>query len=85
LSNGEKIFVEGVKDSIPGVSITFQDNEDKFMKEDNAMYVEHITVDELKKELDTIYRSTELPSQFYSVYDNIGDIITKDHVREDRE
>jgi hypothetical protein len=39
VSNGEKIFVEGVKDSIPGFSITFQDNEDMFIKEDNAVYV----------------------------------------------
>ena len=59
LSNGEKVFVEGVKDSIPGFSIIFQDNEDMFIKEDNAMFVEHITVDEFKKKLDTIYRSTE--------------------------
>jgi len=55
LSNGEKVFVEGVKDSIPGFSITFQDNEDMFIKEDNAMFVEHINVDEFKKKLDTIY------------------------------
>jgi hypothetical protein len=56
LSNGEKIFVEGVKDFIPGFSITFQDNEDMFIKEDDAMYVEHITVEEFKKKLDTMYR-----------------------------
>jgi hypothetical protein len=46
------------------------------------MYVEHITVDEFKKKLDTIYRSTELPSQFYSVHDNIRDIILNDLIRE---
>jgi hypothetical protein len=56
VSNGEKIFVEGVKDFIPGFSITFQDNEDRFIKEDNAMYVQHITIDEFKKKLDSIYR-----------------------------
>jgi len=44
-----------------------------------------ITVDEFKKKLDTIYRSTELPSQFYSVYDSIRDIILKDLIREDEE
>ncbi len=33
----EKIFVEGVKDSMLGFSITFQDNEDMFIQEDNAM------------------------------------------------
>jgi hypothetical protein len=85
VSNGEKIFVEGVKDSIPGFSITFQDNEDMFIKEDNAMYVQHITVDEFKKKLDSIYRSTESPSQFYSIHDNIKDIILKDLIREDEE
>jgi hypothetical protein len=42
LSNGENIFVEEVKDSISGFSNTFQDNEDMLIKEDNAMYVEHI-------------------------------------------
>jgi hypothetical protein len=41
-----------------------------------------IAVDEFKKKLDTIYRSTELPSQFYSVHDNIGDIILKNLIRE---
>jgi hypothetical protein len=55
VSNGEKIFVEGVKDSIPGFSITFQNDEDMFIKEDNAMFVQHISVDEFKKKLDSIY------------------------------
>ncbi len=85
MSNGEKIFVEGVKDSIPGFSITFQDNEDMFIKEDNTMFVEHITVDEVKKKLDTIYRPTKLPSQFNSVHDTIREIILKDLIREDEE
>ncbi len=35
LSNGDKIFVEGVKDSFPRFSIIFQDNEDMFIKEDS--------------------------------------------------
>jgi hypothetical protein len=85
LSNGEKVFVGGVKDSVPGFSITFQDKEDMFIKEDTAMFVEHINVDEFKKKRDTIYRSTELPSQFYSVHDNIRDTILKDLIREDEE
>ncbi len=85
LSKGEKIFVEGVKDPIPEFSITYQDNEDMFIKEDSAMFVEHIAVDEFKKKIDTIFRSTELPSQFYSVHDNIRDIILKDLIREDEE
>jgi hypothetical protein len=49
------MFVKEVKDSIPGFSITIQDNEVMFIKEHNAMYVEHIIVDEFKKKLDTIY------------------------------
>jgi hypothetical protein len=53
-----------------------------FIKEDNAMYVQHITVDEFKKKLDSIYRSTESPSQFYSIHDTIKDIILKDLIRE---
>jgi hypothetical protein len=48
------------------------------------MYVQHITVDEFKKKLDSIYRSTKLPSQFYSTHDTIKDIILKDLIREDR-
>jgi hypothetical protein len=31
VSNGEKIFVEGVKGSIPEISITFRDNKDMFI------------------------------------------------------
>jgi hypothetical protein len=83
--DGEKIFVEGGKDSIPGFSITFQNNEDLFIKEDNAMYVQHITVDEFKNNLDSIYRSTESQSQFYSIHDNIKDIILKDLTQKDEE
>ncbi len=47
------------------------------------MYVQHITVDEFKKKLDSIYRSTYPPSQFYSIHDNIKHIILKDLIRED--
>jgi hypothetical protein len=83
VSNGERIFVVGVKDSIPGFSFAFQDNQGMFIKEDNAMYVQHITVhvtvDIFKKKLDSIYRSTESPRQFYSIRDNIKNIILKDH------
>jgi hypothetical protein len=34
----EKDFVQGIKDSIPGFSITYQKNDDVFIKEN--MYVE---------------------------------------------
>ncbi len=61
VSKGEKLFVQGIKDSIPGFSITYQENDDVFIKE--SVYVEHITVDDLKKKLDNIYRSTESPNQ----------------------
>jgi hypothetical protein len=33
VANGEKICVEGVDDSIPGFSITYQENDDMFIKE----------------------------------------------------
>ena len=55
VADGEKIFVEGVKDVIPGFSITYQENDDMFIKEDSNLFVHHITVDEFKKELDNIY------------------------------
>jgi hypothetical protein len=59
VSNGEKVFVERVKGYTPGFSesITYQENEDRFIKED--MFVEDISVKEFKKKLDEIYRSTE--------------------------
>ena len=83
VSNGEKVFVEGVKGSIPGFSITYQENDDMFIKED--MYVEHISVTDFKKKLDDIYRSTESPNQYNSIHDNIKDIILNDLIREDEE
>jgi hypothetical protein len=56
-----------------------------FIREDSAMYFQHMTVDEFKKTLDSIYRSTESPSQFYSIHDNIKVIILKDIIREDED
>ena len=57
VSNGEKVFVEGVKDSIPGFSITYQEGDDVFIKED--ILVEQITVADLKKKMTQIYNTTE--------------------------
>jgi hypothetical protein len=85
VSNGEKVFVEGVKGSIPGFSITYQENDDMFIKEDMDMFVEHITVEDFKKKLDSIYRSTESPSQYNTIHDNIKEIILNDLIREDEE
>jgi hypothetical protein len=82
VSNGEKVFVEGVKGSIPGFSITYQENDDMFIED---MYVEHISVTDFKKKLDDIYRSTESPSQYNTIHDNIKDIILNDLIREDEE
>jgi hypothetical protein len=39
----------------------------------------------LSMKLDSIYQSTESPSQFYSIHDNVKDIILKDLIREDEE
>jgi hypothetical protein len=82
----------GRKYSLRESKIIFQDSQSHFkttktcsLKEDNAMYVQHIAVDEFKKKLDSIYRSTESPSQFYSIHDTIKDIILKDLIREDEE
>jgi hypothetical protein len=55
VSDGEKVFVEGIQGSIPGFSISFQDQEDRFIKKDGNLYVEHITVDEFKQRLEDIY------------------------------
>ncbi len=68
VSDGEnlKIFVEGVKDLIPGFSITYQENY-MFIKEGSNMFVEHITVEDFKKKLDSIYQSTASPNKFYSM------------------
>ena len=54
-----------------------------FIKED--MFVEHISVAEFKDKLDEIYRSTESPSQYNAIHDNIKDIILNDLIREDEE
>jgi hypothetical protein len=54
-----------------------------FIKEDNAMYVQHRSVDEFKKKLDSIDGSTESPSQFYLIHDNSKDISLKDLILED--
>ena len=56
-----------------------------FIKKDGNMYVEQITVQEFKQKLDDIYRTTESPTQFYSVHDNIKEIIMNDLIREDEE
>ncbi len=52
VSNGEKVFVEGVKDLILGFSITYQEGDDVFIKEE--MFVEHITFNGLKMKLNEI-------------------------------
>ena len=49
------------------------------------MFVEHITVEDFKKKLDNIYRTTESPSQYNSIHDNIKEIILNDLIREDEE
>ena len=85
VADGEKVFVEGVQGSIPGFSISFQDEEDMFIKKDGNMFVEHISVQEFKKKLDDIYRSTESPTQFYSIHYSIKEIIMNDLIREDEE
>ena len=51
VSNGERVFVEGISESTPGFSIFFQDQEDVFIKKDGKMCVEHVTVEEFKKKL----------------------------------
>ena len=53
VSNGEKVFVEGVEGSIPGLSISYQVNDDMFITED--IFVENISVTEFKNKLDEIY------------------------------
>ncbi len=52
VSNRGKVFVEEIKGSIPGFSITCQENDGMCLKED--MFVEHISVTEFKKKIDEI-------------------------------
>jgi hypothetical protein len=49
------------------------------------MFVQHITVDEFKKKLDSIYQSTSSPSKFYSMQDNLKEIILNQLIQEDEE
>ena len=46
-----------------------------FIKEGSNMFVHHITVDEFKKNLNSIYQSTPSLSKFYSMQDNLKEII----------
>jgi hypothetical protein len=60
-----------------------------FIKEEIAMYVDHITVDEFKKVLslfiDQLNYQASWFAQFYYVHDNIRDLIRWDLIREDEE
>jgi hypothetical protein len=85
VSNGEKIFVEGVKDSIPGFSITFQDNEDMFIEEDSALYVQHITVDKFKKNLNSIIDQLNYRVSSIQYMTKTKTLILKELIREDEE
>jgi hypothetical protein len=53
--------------------------------EDRNMYLKHITVDEFKQTLGDIYKTAESRTQFYSMHDNIKEIIIKDLIQEDEE
>ena len=81
-----------LKGSIPGFSISFQDDSEEdmfnvFIKnlKDGKMFVEHTTVQVFKQKLDDIYRTTESPTQFYSIHNKIKEIIMNDLIREDEE
>jgi hypothetical protein len=56
-----------------------------FIKKDGNMYVEHISVEEFKKKLHDLYLSTELPSQYVTIQEDIKEIILNDLIREDEE
>ena len=56
-----------------------------FIKEGSNMFVEHITVDEFKRKPDNIYQSTTSRSKFYSMQDNIKEIILNELIRGDEE
>ena len=49
------------------------------------MFVEHITVNDLKKKLNEIYSSTESMNQYNEIQDNLKEIILRDLIREDEE
>ena len=83
VSNGEKVLVEGVEGSIPGFSIAYQENDDMFTKED--MFVGHISVTKFKNIPHKIYQSTESPSQYNAIHDNIKDTILNEIIREDED
>ncbi len=66
------MFAEGVTECDPGFSIVIQDNENMFIKEENATYLQHITIDEVEKKLDLISRSI--------IHQSIGMIHSFDNV-----
>ena len=85
VSDGEKVFVEGVNDSIPGFSIAYQENDDIFIKEGSNMFIEHITVEKYKKKLDHLSQSAASYNRFDSILDNITEIFLHELIREDEE
>ena len=60
-----------------------QENNDMFIEEGSNMFVWHITVDEFKNRLDSIYLSTSSSSKLYSMQDNLKQIILNELIWED--
>jgi hypothetical protein len=85
VSNGEKVFVEGAEGISPGFSVEYQENEDMLIKEDPKTFVEHITVDHFKKKSSDVYRLTESTSKFYSIQDDVKDIVLKELIQKDEQ
>ncbi len=54
------------------------------IEEGSNMLVHHITEDGFKKNLDSIYKSTQSPSKFYSMQDNFKEIILNQLIQEMR-
>ena len=75
--------MEGVNDSIPGFTISYQEGDDVFIKED--ILVEQITVADLKKKMTQIYNTTESMDRFIKYHEGLKEIIMEDLLRQDNE
>ena len=80
-----KCLSKGCKVQFLDSLFNFKMNKTCSFKKDGNMFVEHITVQEFKQKLDDIYRTTESPTQFYSIHNSIKEIIMNDLIREDEE
>ena len=85
VSRGDEVFVEGVKGSIPGFTISYGEDEDVFIKEGSNIYVNQITVADLKNKLQRIFLSTDSFDHFAQFQEGLTKVVYNDLLQADDE